>query len=63
MQAIGTPLTPAIIYEQMNEELTDLGLTDGDGQPVKAEDIVEIIEGYTGDATPDDKGMVVHLYA
>ena len=40
----------------MNEELTDLCLKDENEQPVRAEDIVEIIEGYADDPTPDDMG-------
>ncbi len=36
-----------MVCDQMNTELRQLGLCDKSGRPVAAEDLVEIIDGYT----------------
>ena len=48
--------TVEMMYRQMNEELMGIGLVDELGQPVKAEDIVEVIDGYRAPPTQEDIG-------
>ena len=50
--------TVEMMYRQMNTELFDLGLVDENGQLVRAEDIVDVIDGYANDATQDDTGTI-----
>ena len=45
-----------MMYDQMNTELRELGLCDKSGRPVAAEDLVEIIDGYT-DLPQKDIGL------
>ncbi len=55
--------TVEMMYRQMNSELADLGLVDENGHQVKAEDLVDVIDGYTGELTQDDKGTTLYCHS